>query len=549
MNLRDIPLFNHLGDAALTDLQGRLRLRRYHLGDVVMRQGGIGDSMYIVRSGQLQVISEGQNGEEQAFVANLGPGQPVGELAILLGERRTATVRAVIDAELWELSKADLYDLFAEYPSIGISISRELAIRLRRTHEAPPKKTIKLIGVMGRGVVRLAEQLHKLTGTRIFVLDLGGLRPEQPSAPTSITVRSIDLKTVPKLLVTGLGRLLQKYDRILMAIPRQETALTRKATEQAEVIVELGLRSTLWVRRFARDDTYWHYPSDESSIGRVARRIAGKRIGLALSSGNARSIAHIGVLQILEQSGIPIDMLIGTSGGGLFGGLYAIGKPLDEVTKFAKGLASLYTVRSITALNLMPRTGFVRGSRIQKILDQAFGDVTFEQAKIPFAVVAADAITGEEIILDSGPMAEAVRATLSIVPLFEPPYINGRWLIDGAAVNPVPVSVLRDKVDIIIASSVIVSLEKRLERKEMLETGRAPNLVGLFFSKDAIMEAGLIQNRLGQVDALIEPDVTPFGGFDFHRAKELIAVGVKAAEPVIPSLKSVLELGPHGSFR
>lgn len=549
MNLRDIPLFNHLGDAALTDLRARLRVRRYRRGDVVMRQGGIGDSMYIVHSGQLQVISEGQNGEEQAFVANLGPGQPVGELAILLGERRTATVRAVIDAELWELSKADLYDLFAEYPSIGISISRELAIRLRRTHEAPPKKTIKLIGVMGRGVVRLAEQLHKLTGTRIFVLDLGGLRPEQPTAPASVTVRSIDLKTEPKLLVTWLGKLLQKYDRILMAIPRQETPLTRKAAEQAEVIVELGLRSTLWVRRFARDDSYWHYPSDESSIGRVARRIAGKRIGLALSSGNARSIAHIGVLQILEQSGIPIDMLIGTSGGGLFGGLYAIGKPLDEVTKFAKGLASLYTVRSITALNLMPRTGFVRGSRIQKILDQAFGDVTFEQAKIPFAVVAADAITGEEIILDSGPMAEAVRATLSIVPLFEPPYINGRWLIDGAAVNPVPVSVLRDKVDIIVASSVIVSLEKRLERKEMLETGRSPNLVGLFFSKDAIMEAGLIQNRLGQVDALIEPDVTPFGGFDFDRAEELIAVGVKAAEPIIPSLKSVLEPGPHRSFR
>lgn len=549
-DLRNVPLFSNLGDEALAALQSRLRLRRFRKGEVVMREGAIGDSMYIIRSGQVQIVSEAKDGEPESIITHLGPGAPVGELAPLLAERRSATVRVVIDAELWELRKADLDELFAEYPSIGLSISRELAIRLRRTTRQPIERdSINLVAVMGQDIPQLAADLHRITGEPVMVLDLGGMRPENPDVNEHIFVEQMDLQAPPDALATRLGQVVGQYGRVLMALPRHENALTRKAAEQAEVIVELGGRPSSWVQRFARDGTYWYHPAENGFIPQVARRIARKRVGLALSSGNARGIAHVGVLKVLQDEGIPIDMLAGTSAGGLFGSLFAVGESIESMSDFAKSLAQIFSIRSLTAINLLPRTGLVRGPRIQKIVDKAFGDRTFDDARMPLRVIATDMITGEEIIFQSGPIADAVRATVSSVPLFEPAYIGGRWLIDGAAVNPVPVSVLRDHVDIIIASSVIVSLQERMHRKEMLQSGRLPNIIGLTLGKEEIMEAGIIQNRLGRVDALIEPDVTLFEGFDFHRADEFIAAGVEAAEPVVSSLKRVLEPLPRKSYR
>jgi len=146
-------------------------------------------------------------------------------------------------------------------------------------------------------------------------------------------------------------------------------------------------------------------------------------------------------------------------------------------------------------------------------------------------------MTGEEVLLRSGEVGIAIRATVSSTPLFEPVRINGRWLIDGAAVNPVPIAPLRNEVDIIIGSSVIVPIEKRKQHA----FHRLPNLLNLAFNKESIMEAGIMHNRFNDVDTLIEPDIMQFGGFDFHRADELIAKGVEAAESVIAELKKMLE--------
>ena len=535
--LRDLPLFSHLQDEVLADLYARLTLRRYRRGQVVIHEGTIGNSMFLIRSGQVEIISEGLNGRSPGFITHMGPGEYVGELSVLLDTPRSATVRVTIEAELWELRQHDLHEMFVSYPEIGLTMSRELAKRLKRTNEKPQQDSINIIAVIGRNISRLATHLHRLTGENIMLLDLGGMRPALPDIPRQISVEQIDLQSDPNSLTRRLSQLVKQYKRILMAIPPLENQLTRKAAEQAKIIVELGHSSTKWAKDCTNQDSYWCYSSENQAISQAARRIARKRVGLALSSGNARSLAHIGVLRALEEASIPIDMIIGTSGGGLFGGLYAAGKSLDEITDFAKGLTKLYSVRSLTAFNLLPRRGLVKGHRVQRVLDQQLGKMLFQQCKIPFGTIAADVMTGEEVLLRSGEVGIAIRATVSSTPLFEPVHINGRWLIDGAAVNPVPIAPLRNEVDIIIASSVIVPIEKRKQHA----FHRLPNLLNLAFNKETIMEAGIMHNRFTDVDSLIEPDIIEFGGFDFHRADELIARGIEAAEPMMSALKKMLE--------
>ncbi len=164
-DLRNIPLFATLSDYTLAALQARLKSRHFRKGDIVMREGAIGDTMYIIRSGQVQVVRGGQNGNPETIVTHLGPGVPVGELAPLLSERRSATVRVAIDAELWELSKRDLDDLCNDHPAIALSIARELAKRVQRTTRQPSEQdTLNLVAVMGNEIPKLADYLQRLQG-------------------------------------------------------------------------------------------------------------------------------------------------------------------------------------------------------------------------------------------------------------------------------------------------------------------------------------------------------------------------------------------------
>lgn len=539
--LRNVRLFSHLSDDALKGLSERLRLYRYRKGNIVMREGDIGRSMYIIRSGQVEVVSESQSRSPDKVIAEFGPGEPVGELALLLGRRRSASVRVVIDAELWELRKNDLDQLIDEHPSLGLAFSREIAIRLIDWHEPPKPKSTKLMAVLGQRILHLAWHLYHMTGDRILLLNLGGVNYIPPNGPAYVTIEQLDDDAKPELLLNRLSEVLGHYDRVLMAVPSKLSTIGRKAIEQAEVVIEVSQEPTLWVSRSASTEKYWHYANPEQSIPQIARRLVGKRVGLALSSGYARSIAHLGVLYALERAEIPIDMLVATNGGGLFGALYAMGKSFEEIVHLVQDIASLYSWRSISALNnIIPRMGFVRGQRVEKVLNKAFGKTKFKDTRIKLALLAADMMTGEEVLLESGLLADATQATISSIPLFEPVQVGEQWLIDGAAINPLPTSALLNDTDIIIASSVIMSRQERIRRKATMRKSEFNSFMNLFSNKDALMEAGLIEHSLGNVDFLIEPDVALFDGFDFDHIDQLIEAGIRAAEPMIPSIKQKL---------
>jgi len=155
-----------------------------------------------------------------------------------------------------------------------------------------------------------------------------------------------------------------------------------------------------------------------------------RKIGLALGSGAVRGLAHIGVLEVLETEGIPIDMIAGTSTGAAIGALYAQGKSASVIKSTALDL-SWRRLASMIDLTL-PKTGFISGKRIKHWLELVIGrDLKFSDLRIPFACVATDITTGEEIVLDQGSVPEAVRASISIPGIFTVVKLRGRYLVDG----------------------------------------------------------------------------------------------------------------------
>lgn len=283
------------------------------------------------------------------------------------------------------------------------------------------------------------------------------------------------------------------------------------------------------------------------------------RIGLALGSGVGRGWAHIGVVKALLELGVTPDIVCGTSVGALVGGFYTSGK-LAELEDWACGLTKLNMVRF---LNLrVARNGLIAGNRIFAEMERILADRCIEDLDLPFASVATDMNTGQEVWLSEGNLVDAIKASFSVPTFFPPAHIDGRWLIDGALVNPVPVSVCRAfGADIVIA--VNLSTREALrngngkpgkasakhgthpEHEGLPVTGdsRSPNMLGIVASTLSIVQDRVTRGRLAAdpPDVHILPKVAQIGLLDFYRANDLIAAGKNAVYLVEAQLDDLIE--------
>ena len=267
------------------------------------------------------------------------------------------------------------------------------------------------------------------------------------------------------------------------------------------------------------------------------------RIGLALGGGGARGLAHIGVLKVLEREGIAIDLLSGTSMGGLISAGYAVGMSASDLEQEALQMAS---VRRLLALvdRSLPRRGLFQCQRVMDYLTLHLGDHTFDDLRIPLALVAVDVNTRQEVILRQGRIVDAVRASISIPGLFAPVERGDQLLVDGGVLNNLPVDVVRSMgADVVIAVDVHsddtpINISK-LHQHRYLPNGLMETFNVLWRCLD-MMKVEIGQYKLTQVppDVLIHPsipaDITTLIGF--LNAAEIIAAGEKAAQAILPEM-------------
>jgi NTE family protein len=396
-------------------------------------------------------------------------------------------------------------------------------------------------------VTELAMQIHTTIRQRVVVLDathtdLAGRSASKYQSDNLVFLEAMENLT-SEALVETLGILADGFDWVLVALPNEYSEVSAKAVRLAEATVLSEVDASDWIVD-SSDGPIFYSDGTDRQIGRTARQITHRVIGLALSSGGARGIAHIGVLETLEKANIPVDLIAGTSAGSLFGGLYASGKSVPEIADFARSLVKMIEFRSglWDPKFSLPWDGLIKGNATLKYLDKQFGQSTFADTEIPFFVVAADVLSGEEIVFDEGALANAVRASIGMIGIFSPYQLNGHYLIDGGAVNPVPASVLAENgANIIIASSVIPSIEEERMRGQVSDTSPSrPSFLGVLSSMMAIMEREIVKTRMSPVDILIKPKVQLYTAMDYDKADEFLQLGREAAEQELPLLQKLL---------
>jgi NTE family protein len=254
-------------------------------------------------------------------------------------------------------------------------------------------------------------------------------------------------------------------------------------------------------------------------------------VGLALSGGAARGIAHAGVLEVLAGAGIPVLAVAGTSAGAVVGALFASGVAPVEI-----GRLGLETRWSDLFLARLPHAGLVSGGGLEQFLDRVIPARTFAELRLPFAAVATDLETGQRVDITSGPLARAVRASCSLPVLLDPVAAGGVLLVDGGVSSQIPVRAVRETLGVapVVAVDVNVGGLERPRLESAVDVGI--HLAMLWTARTAVEE-------LAEADAIIGVDARGIALHDLTRGEELLRRGREAAHKALPAIRALVAGG------
>jgi NTE family protein len=630
--LRHIPLFGVLDPGGLADLAAVCVEVTYHGGDTVCRAGEEGDTLFVVLSGQLEVWG-GPDGER--VINRLGPGEVVGEMALLSGGKRAATVTASRTSQLLALSRATFERHLLPNPKMIEYFSRllcqrlatmargEVAARTTTTIQVRAEDGLKgrsfvasaLAGLLGAQAARDAVVVRgtKGSGRR----NLPTLR-ELSRAPEESIRGALEAEGGAAVLRIGLGtsgdqrgqvesagrlvtKLADAFPFVVLDLGVDPGPLADAAAEVADVVVEIvdqartraprargGQRVLEVVNLYntgSRPIPLNHCEpfvlpaaADQLDLGpsalaqlvcerpelpiarplhRLARKILGASVGLALGGGAAFGIAHLGVLKVLEDNGVPIDLLAGCSMGSIIALGYGAGLHAADMIEIANRIGTKTTTAWAMMDISITRPSFLTGDRLVEIFSPLTGPVTdFEQLALPCRAVATDIDTGERVTIGEGRIDTAFRASSAVPMLWSPVKVDGRVLVDGGVADPVPAEVVHEMgADLCIAINVVPQLRRgvdtmlsRLYRRftainplSYLAGSRGmPSTFDLVMNSMQTLQYELGNFKAISADVRINPDCSGFTWIEFYRPRELIERGAEAAERALPDIKRLL---------
>jgi len=600
-----LPALRGFGEAERDRIAEFFREIALAKGETIYHAGDEADALYLVVTGAVDVL------DGTLRIARYGPREVFGEAVLVPGERRAVTTRVALDAVLLVLPRSSLDRLLELHPSLHERISAILARRLKATVEVVcrtstrPAEIVVLGGWTSRRTRRafaeaLAGAVEAELGRAVSIVTLAS-----PAAASAVTARA----DRPDAVVVGEARergalrerlaaeIALRAEHVPLVLVEVDTDFAAVESDVARLADTLVLR-TDGVPRAHRGDgsrrvAFVHDdgtkvlpalstndivrlpaegPGRSRALARLARYLTRRSVGIALGSGAAWGLAHIGVLEVLERERIPVDVIAGASMGAIVGAHYALGFTPSRLEEIATGVKQVIDyVRILPQLLYLAsdfnlaRPGLFAGERFQRILD-SLGPVrgrTFADLEIPFRAVATDITTGARVEVADGDLSDAMRASFSAPWIFSPFRIGEHILVDGGMSDPVPAETARSMgADLVIGVNVVPPLYP--EAKNPLEAAlqllaranplasrngtRLPNSFDVVVRILQIMQHELGNDRAGEADLLINPDLRSFWMLEFWQAAGIIEEGRRAAEAALPAVrKKLAEL--HGAVR
>lgn len=543
--LADLPLFSGLPAELRRHLASVTRDHDVPAGDLLFRQGDPGDSLYVIKTGRLEVIVDGE------VVRTLGRGEELGEFALLSGGLRTATVRARRDSSLLALARREFDALLAGQPAFALALIRELA--RRQPHAAapgaPPLTAVLALVPLHPGLE--AEVAELADGLARELATMGTLARLDPSADLADKGAQLDeLEDLHErvLLVAGspgdewTGFCLRQADRVL-AVVDPANARPEEPAPHPLAGCELLALSTRgldrWLDAVAPRACHLVGRQHRSrDVALLARRLGGHALGLVLSGGGARGLAHIGVIDTLRRAGLSVDRVGGTSMGAFVGGLVAAGTDVDEMLVIARReLVAGHPFRDYT----WPRHALLRARGARAMLSRVFGETLIQDLPCPMFCVSVDLVGAEEVVHRRGSLALAVGLSMRLPGILPPEWYGGHLHVDGGVLDNLPLGVMAEQAEgPVVGVDVMRPFPVSAARQEL------PRLVDTIGRSMVLASWRGAKARRQLADTIITPRLDGIGLVDFKRLDEIVDLGRQAAEEALPSVRAALSGSSRG---
>lgn len=524
--------FHGIGTHALRSLGAGADSVVVHAGGWLFHSGDPAGCLYVVRSGRLRVVVEGHDGPR--VLREVGPGDALGELALLTGSTRSASVQAVRDSELVAISAASFDELLADDHVFVRSILRELALQLQasgRIDGSPARPRVFSVVPLDRAVDagRLAAVLERELGRHGKVTTLKG--DENLGEPSASLARAEADHDAVVLLAGGEGTAWDVFcrrqgDRVIV-VAGPDTPVTAGAAG-CDLVLLAPMPSGAVARWLTTAEPRSHHlvygAAFDIGAARVARRVAGRSLGLVLSGGGARGFAHIGAIGALADAGFEVDRLGGCSMGAFVAGMSALG--LDESQIHQRCRDELVRRAPFNDWTI-PRVSLIRSRKAARMLDRVFGELQVEELPRPLFTVSADLISSTTVVHRQGPLIEAVGASMSIPGLVPPLARHGRLLVDGGVLNNLPVDLMDEVGE---GPVVAVDVVRRMDAPHGDESPRLPNIMETLSRATVLSSVERAERNRSLATLVVSPEVHGVGLREFSALDRAVVAGREAAE-------------------
>lgn len=607
-----VQAFGALDASSLALLREQLRWVEVAAGQTLMAQGEPGDALYLSVSGRLRAYVAGEDGTPR-MVREMGRGQVIGELSLYTDAARSASVVAVRDSVLVRLDKAPFLELLEREPRAGVQLTRGIVARLQTQHlptpyAAPVVQTLLPI-TAGVDAAAFAAQLGQALRRygRVCVVDAARVQAEL-GAPgedaaerhrrTSLWLDEIEAAHDFVLLVadaqpTTWTRLCcRDADEVLLlaradAEPQlhenERLALIerpplQRSSEAAEILLllhdaEAGApRGTAaWLARRPGRPVADHFhirPGLARDIERLARLQARRGVGLVLAGGGARGFSHLGLLQALQEQGIEVDCVAGTSMGALMAALVASDQPLPQVLALTR---AAFQVNPTGDFNWLPLVSLIKGVRLRRalhgtldaLLGQDAAQADLSDLWKNCLVVATNYSQAREEVLTQGPLSTVLRASTAIPGALPPVVLDGDLLCDGGSFNNFPVDLMRTRRGIgrVLGADLSVHKPRRLDFDELPGTWallrdrlrprkarryKLPSLSAYLLNVTILYSASRRRQAQAACDVYFNPPLERVGLLDWKQFDRIVEQGHSHARQVLvqPEVQALLKSAP-----
>jgi len=586
-----VRLFGDLEPAALHAMQKQMPWRRLADGEALFQQGEIGTSMYLVVNGRFQVVLPATDEEPERVLGEIGAGETVGEYALLTDDVRSATIYATRDTDVVEMTRPVFETLTREHPRAMAEVARIIVQRQKRALrpelvDRPEALTLAIFpaGPDGAPLAGFAHELRQSLAafgpTALFSSDTFDAAYGKPGAAQT---EPDDVLSI--VLNSWLQEQERHYAHILYVADAEWSHWTQRCLAQADRILLTGMAGAApqpgplehvcnprtrkelvllhpadeaeptgtlaWLE--GRELAAFHHvrQGDPTHWQRLARRLTGRAVGVVLSGGAARGLAHIGVARALEEAGQPVDIIGGTSMGALLGAMWARGTTPAEGMVLAERMANPRMLFDRT----FPYTSIMASRKITQVARELFGERQIEDLWRPFLCVSTNLSVAAPVVHERGPLWRAVRASIALPGIFSP-VLNDKneLLVDGGVMNNFPLDIMaaRYELGLLIGSNVSPHRERpyphtfgeSISGWQVLwsrvnpfgQPLRVPTLAGTILRTMEVNS--LYQRRTAEqlADVLIEPDVREFNFLDFAAYRELEQRGYEAGRAAVNRL-------------